>query len=182
MEFEYLHTERLLLRKSTIVEYNYVFNHYTNNELKAFFGITLDHELEKEKEKFYGGYVTYNRSFLFFHLIDKNTQVNMGGCGFHNWFAEHARSEIGYALLHNDYKQKGFMTEALKPIIQYGFEKMSLNRIEALVSPNNTASIKLIEKSGFSKEGYLREHYTNKGTKEDSVLYGLLKKEYYNTI
>ncbi|MND70827.1 putative ribosomal N-acetyltransferase YdaF [compost metagenome] len=70
------------------------------------------------------------------------------------------------------------MTEALKPIIQYGFETMKLNRIEAFLSPDNIPSLKLVQKFGFTKEGHLREHYNKDNKLEDSAVYSLLKSEY----
>ena len=50
------------------------------------------------------------------------------------------------------------MTEALDAIIEFGFGKMALNRIEAVVMPENTASIIMLEKIGFKKEGLLEEY------------------------
>ncbi len=178
MEFETLTTERLILRKSTPEVYSFIFNNYTDDELKLFLGITTDDELNLEKNKFAGGYTTYRISFLFFHIIDKNTNQTIGGCGFHNWYAQHSRSEMGYHISSDDHKRKGFMTEAVKAVIDYGFNNMGLNRIEAIISPNNIASLKTIEKFNFKKEGYLKEHYFSNGVLEDSLIFGLLKSEY----
>lgn len=178
MDFEILHTERLLLRKASVEEFHYIFKHYNDEELKAFFGLTTDEELQKEKDKYNNGYTSYNRSFLLFHLIDKATQQNIGACGFHNWFAMHSRSEIGYHLRDESNKRKGFMKEALQAIIAYGFNNMNLNRIEAVISPKNEPSLKLAKHYNFKQEGYLKEHYCLDGVLEDSVIFGLLKKEY----
>jgi ribosomal-protein-alanine N-acetyltransferase len=56
------------------------------------------------------------------------------------------------------------MTEALTAIIDLGFKEMGLNRVDAVVMPENSASIKLLEKLGFCYEGLLRE-YENWGSK-----------------
>ena len=50
------------------------------------------------------------------------------------------------------------MTEALAAVIDFGFKEMELNRIEAVIMPENTASINLLEKLGFRKEGLLAEY------------------------
>ena len=55
---------------------------------------------------------------------------------------------------------------------------MNLNRMEALVGPNNIASIKVIEKNGFVKEGIMRGHYKVGDGYEDSLIYSVLKSEY----
>lgn len=67
------------------------------------------------------------------------------------------------------------MTEAMETILKYGFDEMNLHRIEGYVAEYNTASIKLLEKFDFQKEGVMREHYFVDGKAENSVVYALLK-------
>lgn len=178
MEFKELYTERLRLRLYTPEVAKYVFTTMTDDDLMAFLGLDSAEALVKEKEKFSLGIATYNRSFANFHMIDKETGEHIGGCGFHTWAPDHRRAEIGYALHSDEYKQKGLMTEALLAILKYGFDEMNLNRIEALVAEWNTASVKLLTKFGFQKEGVLRQHYVVNGSPEDSVAYSLLKPEF----
>lgn len=176
MVFEELKTERLILRKLTPEVYRFVHKNYSDSELSQFFGLTTTEELEKEKTKYKNGTTTYNKSFVIFHLLDATTGTFLGGCGFHTWYIEHARAEIGYQLLHDSEKGKGLMSEALGAIIDYGFNTMNLNRIEAFVGPDNTPSLKLMEKFGFKKEGVLKSHYFKNNKMENSVVFGLLKK------
>lgn len=178
MMIETLSTDRLILRKLTQEVYDHVFNNYTDQELQSFFGLATQEQLKKEKEKYSKGLSTYNRTFLHFQLIDKATNKIIGGCGYHTWYIDHARAEIGYDIKDESYKRKGLMSEAVKKIIEYGFNTMNLHRIEALVGPNNTASLKIINSMGFIKEGHLREHYFKNGNIEDSVVFSLLKQEY----
>lgn len=70
------------------------------------------------------------------------------------------------------------MKEAVEKVLEFGFKKMQLNRIEALIDENNTPSKKLLDYFGFSREGNLRGHYLVDGIFEDSVLYSLLRSEY----
>ena len=70
------------------------------------------------------------------------------------------------------------MTEAIAAILDHGFSVMDLHGVEACTSPNNQASIRLIEKFGFQKEGYLRQHFFRDGKLEDSLIYSLLKREF----
>ncbi len=85
---------------------------------------------------------------------------------------------MGYSIYDEAHKNKGYMGEALKAVIRYGFEHMGLNRIEALVGPNNGPSLTLIHRMGFLKEGVLREHYVKNGVAEDSVAFALLRKDF----
>jgi [ribosomal protein S5]-alanine N-acetyltransferase len=179
MTFEILETERLKLRKLTPEVFDYVFANYSNEELKSFLGLNADQELEKERDKHQKGLATYNRSFLYFQLIDKNTDTIIGGCGYHTWYLDHARAKIGYGLFQEHYKGKGLMSEALLPIIDYGFNTMHLNRIEALIGPENTPSLQLVKRLHFTQEGYLRQHYIiHNGQIVDSILFSLLRSEY----
>ncbi len=177
MNFETLTTERLILRKFTPEEFKHIFENYTESEIRKLLGITSDADFIKENEKYKKGYDSYNRSLVYFQLIDKQSNHIIGGCGFHNWFPEHSRAELGYGLTIEKYKQKGLMTEAMKPIIEYGFNNMNLIRIEACVGPNNLASLKLIKKYNFTQEGYLRKHYFQNGILHDSLIFSLLKGE-----
>jgi [ribosomal protein S5]-alanine N-acetyltransferase len=179
MTFEILETARLKLRKLTPEVFDYIFTNYINEELKSFLGLNADQELEKERDKHQKGLATYNRSFLYFQLIDKNTDTIIGGCGYHTWYLDHARAEIGYGLFQEHYKGKGLMSEALLPIIDYGFNTMHLNRIEALIGPENTPSLQLVKRLHFTQEGYLRQHYIiHNGQIVDSILFSLLRSEY----
>jgi ribosomal-protein-alanine N-acetyltransferase len=70
------------------------------------------------------------------------------------------------------------MGEALKKVLQYGFEELNLNRIEALTSPENEISQKLILANGFMHEGELRSHFLKDDAFENSVFFALLRNEY----
>jgi len=84
---------------------------------------------------------------------------------------------LGYALFNDANKGKGFMTEAVKEIIAYGFESMNLHRIEAYVAPDNIPSLNLMSKFSFTKEGLLREHYFYNEKYDDSIVFSLLRSE-----
>lgn len=109
-------------------------------------------------------------------LIERVSGKVIGNCGFHNWLPEHQRAEIGY-FLSAGFRSKGFMLEALKQVIDHGFNTMNLFRIEAFISPDNKPSINLIRKLGFSYEGLLRSHYHFNGKIHDSAIYSLLKSD-----
>ena len=71
------------------------------------------------------------------------------------------------------------MTEALRALIKYGFEKMKLNRIEAIHETDNPASGAVMRKCGMVKEGTLRGKLKNKGRFVDVDIYAILKKDYF---
>ncbi|MGH2644608.1 MAG: GNAT family N-acetyltransferase, partial [Chitinophagaceae bacterium] len=87
--------------------------------------------------------------------------------------SENFRAEIGY-ILHPDHQHKGIMQEAIKAVLDYGFNTIKLHSVEANVNPANAPSIKLLEKNSFVKEGYFRENYFFNNQFLDSAIYSLL--------
>lgn len=177
MNFDCIHTERLTLRKVDQDVVTHVHTHFSDEELMTFLGLNSLEEVRAERVKFEDGLWTFNKKFLIFHILEKSSDRFMGWCGYHTWYTDHDRAEIGYWINDETDRGKGFMTEAIQPIIDYGFEDMNLNRIEAFVSPTNPASIRVLEARGFVLEGTLREHYFKANTKDHSHVYGLLKSE-----
>ena len=177
MEIEQIITNRLRLRKLTPEVYPYIYEHYTDEELMEFLGLKSSEELSVEKEKYRLGLSTHFISFVNFQLLDRQTGMHLGGCGFHTWYPKHRRAEIGYQLNLESLKKQGLMSEAMPAILAYGFTAMNLNRVEACIGQGNTASIQLVKKFGFIQEGNLREHYNKEGKLQDSLIFSLLKKE-----
>ena len=178
MTFEEIQTSRLVLRIFTQETYDALFENYSENEICNYLGLSSKTEFLKEKTKYQNGLTTFNKKLLYFQLIDKLDNTIIGWCGYHTWYVDHARAEIGCGLHHEKHKKKGLMQEALKPVLKYGFEQMKLNRIEAMISPNNAPSLNLIKKLNFTEEGNLREHYIKDGQTEDSLVFSLLKSEF----
>jgi ribosomal-protein-alanine N-acetyltransferase len=113
-----------------------------------------------------------NESIAWAICLRDNPQL-IGTACFWNIRKEHYRAEIGYGL-HPDYRGRGLMGETVAAIIRYGFEVMKLHSIEANVNPQNTASIAVLERAGFVREGYFKEDYYCNGQFLDSAIYSLL--------
>ena len=128
MDFEILNTERLILRKLTPNDYDFIFENYSENEIRNILGVNSDDDFKIEVRKNKKGYSTYHTTILSFQIIDNKTHNIIGKCGFHNWYMEHCRAELGFALTNENYRNKGIMKEALKAVMEYGFEKMKLNK------------------------------------------------------
>lgn len=118
-----------------------------------------------------------NEKGLKWAITMNNENRVIGTCGFENWKKEDFKAEIGYGLS-PEHWNKGIMTEVLNEVIKYGFEKLGLNRIEAMVTPDNISSKKLLEKCGFKEEGYLRDYFFEKSGFVDIAIYSILKKEF----
>lgn len=175
MELETLETSRLTLTGLTQEDMTFIFGNYSKPEIKSILGHQSEEAYQKEANKQKNGYSSYNRRFKLFLMTEKASGNIIGRCGIHNWNADHRRAEIGYAMEIEQYKRRGFMTEALGAVIEHGFNTMHLNRIEAIVHIHNIPSLRLLEKYHFVQEGVLKQHYFTGDHFEDSLLFAKLK-------
>ena len=75
------------------------------------------------------------------------------------------------------YAGRGYMTDAVRALIPFAFRTLHLHRLEAACIPANKASIGLLEKVGFTREGYAREYLCINGVWQDHLLYARLKDD-----
>lgn len=110
----------------------------------------------------------------FWVLVPRGDALAVGAVCFWHFDSGSNRAEIGYELGRESWG-KGYMSEALPPIISFGFESLHLNRIEACPFARNEASRRLLARLGFEHEGTLRQHDAFRGERLDLMFYGLLR-------
>ncbi|HMK71324.1 MAG TPA: GNAT family protein [Xanthobacteraceae bacterium] len=81
---------------------------------------------------------------------------------------------LGY-WMGQPFARRGYMTAAVRALIPFAFATLRLHRLEAACIPTNNASIRLLEKTGFVREGYARDYLCINGIWQDHLLYGRLK-------
>jgi RimJ/RimL family protein N-acetyltransferase len=101
----------------------------------------------------------------------------IGMCTLFDFNTQCRRAEIGYGM-DSACWGSGYMHEALTALISYGFGELGLHRIEADVDPRNAGSVRSLERLGFVREGLLRERWIVEGEVSDSVVFGLLGREW----
>lgn len=114
-------------------------------------------------------------------ITDRTTGQLLGTCGLFKWNRNWRSSALGYELAHSAWGQD-LMQEALDTVLDWGFENMALNRVEAQVHPQNTASINRLETLGFLREGLLRQAGFWLGEHRDLVQYSLLREEFHSSL
>lgn len=100
----------------------------------------------------------------------------IGTCGLFGWNRGWHKCSAGYEL-GLEWQNKGFMREALRAVLTWGFYEMLLHRVEAQVHPANSRSINLMRSLGFVQEGLLREAAHWGGEIHDMAQFGLLWQE-----
>ncbi|MGN7412418.1 GNAT family N-acetyltransferase [Paenibacillus sp. SAF-068] len=176
--FPELETKRLLLREIKQSDSHDIFQIFSSDEVTKFYDVEsfsnmkqAEELIQRWNERFEKGQV------IRWGIALKSDNRIIGTCGFHGWMKQHHKAAMGYELAPEFWRQD-YMTEVTQRIVEYGFKKLELNRIEAFVEPENAGSRTLLEKIGFSEEGILKENYYWKNRFVDNVIYALLKKDY----
>lgn len=107
-------------------------------------------------------------------ITQKGNDKLIGVIGYVKFNSDNFRSEVGY-VLNKQYWGSGITGEALKAVCNYGYKTIGLHSIEALVRPENKASIRLLEKTGFIKEAYFKDYFFNGEKFFDAEVHSLLQ-------
>jgi RimJ/RimL family protein N-acetyltransferase len=110
--------------------------------------------------------------------IDRTSdEAFLGWCGLTRWNPDHRSASLGYCLAEAAWGH-GYATEAARAVLQWAFDTLDLNRVQAEADTRNVASARVLEKCGFVREGTLREDCVVDGEVSDSWVYGLLRREW----
>jgi RimJ/RimL family protein N-acetyltransferase len=117
------------------------------------------------------------RTLFQWGIVEAGSDEVIGTCTLFHVNHEHRRAEVGFALGRNSWG-KGIANEALGALVEFSFDVLGLHRLEADTDPDNARSIRLLERHGFQREGYLRERWHLAGEVRDAFFFGLLKGEW----
>lgn len=172
--FPHLHTDRLVLRE--LVKEDALALHRMRSDERVMRHIPRDLEQAVEESERLIATIAEGRaanSSLTWAITMKESGEMVGTIGYYRLQLEHHRGEIGY-LLHPDHWGKGFASEALAVALDHGFREFGFHSIEAVTDPENNASNKLLERSGFTLEAHFRENYLRNGKFLDSLVWSKL--------
>ena len=174
-ELPVLETNRLILRKQVITDAPVLFYLRTNEQVMRYIDRPYPQNVQDSEimiqainDKFQNG-----ESLVWAITLKSNPSQMIGNLGFWRTDLANYRAELGY-ILHHDYWRQGIVSEALKEVIDFGFNNLGLHSICANINPGNAASRQLLLKHGFVKEAYFKEDYYFNGRFLDSEIYGLL--------
>ena len=104
-------------------------------------------------------------------------KVFIGWITFNSWNPDFRSASLGYCLRETAWGN-GYATEAARALLQWSFDALDLNRVQAEADTRNAASARVLEKLGFVLEGTLREDCIVAGEVSDSWVYGLLRRDW----
>ena len=173
--FPTLSTERLILRETTTADLNDLYKLRTNDKGLQYLDRPKEtyEEVEKKLKDILEN--TKKGDNILWTICFHNDPKMIGTAGFWNFDKKNHRVEIGYSLM-PEYWNKGIMTEAVLPILHYAFDTMKVHSIAGNINPENAASRRILEKTGFRKEAHFTEDYYVNGKFKDSMVFSLLEK------
>lgn len=178
LELPTIETPRLVLRKMTLDDAQDIFEYASDPEVARYVTWPAHRSIEDalsflrvvQREYEAGGPSSWG-------IVHKADRKLIGTIGFVRWEPNNSLAEIGYALSQK-YWNMGLMTEVVQEVIRFGFEKMGINRLQAMCMIENTASERVMRKCGMTFEGILREYVRIKGITRDLKVYSILRREF----
>lgn len=173
-----LETERLILRRISPTDEGDFYEYASDPEVPRYLLWAPHPNLEYTRE-----YLLYLESryavgdFFDWAIVLKESGRMIGTVGFTRFRYEDDCGEVGY-VLSRAYWGKGYAAEAISRIIAFGFDTLSLERIEARIIEGNERSIHVAEKVGMQLEGYLRSSMRVKGELRTIGIMSILRDEY----
>jgi RimJ/RimL family protein N-acetyltransferase len=119
---------------------------------------------------------TIHLSILIPHEDGPETLI--GNCGLHKIDWKNRVAEVAIVIGEKEYQNKGYGTEAMELLLEYGFNTVNLNRIELLTYVFNERALKSYKKVGFIEEGRKRQFVWKNGKYHDAIMMGILAKDW----
>ncbi|SEE60875.1 ribosomal-protein-alanine N-acetyltransferase [Tenacibaculum sp. MAR_2010_89] len=169
--FPILKTERLVLRKLVDSDQKATFEIRSNKEVNKFIDRPVPKRISDIEDfiKMIDQLINANKGVYW--AIEYNN-ILIGSIGLRHFNEDFTYAEVGYEL-QTDFQGKGFMSEALKEVLNYGFNKLLLNEIEAYTHKKNKNSISLLKKHNFNIRSEKKDVDF-----ENNIILGLIKTDY----
>ena len=168
-----------ILREKNDGDAENFFNYYADPEVNKHIMCEIPKTVEDAKrELHYWRNVFYHNDGIYFAIAKKDTNQLIGSIGLTTHNTYHSRIELSYDLA-KEYWRRGITFKAIAAVLEYGFEKLKVNRIEAFTATSNIPSNQLLLKSGFTLEGCLRQHRYHRGSYVDAYSFSILREDFY---
>ena len=177
-----IETERLVLRAMSARDSADMFDYSSRGELTKYLLWSPHNTVNYTRE--YLAYIEKRYKvgdFYDWAVVEKESDRMIGTCGFTSIDLSNRRGEIGY-VLNPDFHRRGYAPEAARAVIEFGFARLDLNRIEARFMEGNDASRRVAEKIGMTFEGYARDAIFVKGAYRTVGTCAILRREFENQL
>jgi len=139
-------------------------------------GVPFPLRLEDE-EKFFESISAAKDTYSFaIETLDGSKYI--GGCGMNQVDWKNRYAVVGIFIGDEQYRGKGFGSDAMRVLLRFVFDEMNLNRVKLFVFSFNQRAIKSYLKCGFRQEGTMRQEIFREGQYHDTVVMGILRSEW----
>lgn len=175
-----LTTQRLILRKFDLNDVAYAFNNWTSDDKVTTFLTWQTHKNTDETRQIIASWIEDYKKDDFYQwaIVLKEINQPIGTISVVRYDDRKLSAEIGYCI-GSKWWHNGYVSEALKSVISFLFESVGVNRIMAKHDTQNPNSGKVMQKSGMTYEGTLRQADRNNRGIVDVCVYSVLAKEYF---
>lgn len=157
MEIPTLQTERLRLRPASLEDAAWLFTLRSSPAFMEFMNRPLLKDVSEAEAFLQNVLDRYASDTGVQWILElKSTGQPIGYAGMWRWDKPGRLAEVGYGM-DLQYSGSGYMTEAVEACLDFGYKHMNIHRMEAYTRTPNLASIRVLEKCGFQKEGTLRD-------------------------
>lgn len=167
---------RLREYKQSDVELAYKYMNDLDVALNLNIGIPYPMTLEKEQQWF--DMQKENNDIYNFAIETLEDGIYIGGCGINKYDWKNGTAEVGIFIGNQQFRSKGYGTDAMGVLIDFIFSQTNINRIQLSTFSFNERAYKSYLKCGFKDEGRLRQKIFRNGKYHDEILMGLLREEY----
>ena len=162
----------IVLREISKEDAQAYLDYMSNNQMAGF--LTNENrpktfEAALEEVSYWGGLFPSKRS-IYWAIALKETNIMVGTAGFNMISFANSRAEISYDLDPN-FWGKGIMLRSIKAILKFSDYTLGIIRVQATVITTNERSIKVLDRCGFQREGYLRKYELVEGELKDYYMY-----------
>jgi RimJ/RimL family protein N-acetyltransferase len=174
-----LYGEHIFLRPITLEDCTERYVEWLENpEINQYLETRWEKQTKETITEFVSNIINSQDNYMF-SIIESQSKIHIGNIKLGPVNPYHSYAAISYFIGEQSMWGKGYATEAVKLITEFGFRRLGLYRIDAGVYKSLTASKRVLEKAGYKLEGVLRKLLkANDGSREDHLLYGLSYDEW----
>jgi [ribosomal protein S5]-alanine N-acetyltransferase len=175
-----IETDRLILEKFQLTDTQAAFDHWLSDERVSDNRVSAAHQSVSQTEKRLTKIVSdyKNEEFCYWAIKLKGSAELIGEIDLYDIDKVTGNCEVSYSL-GCEWWNKGYGTETLSAIVEFGFRHMNLHKISAAHNTDNPASGRIMSKAGMVQEGTIRDMIRNsKDQYKDCSVYGILQEEY----
>ena len=116
--------------------------------------------------------------FSIYVINENKSDAIIGNCAIQDINSKNRACSCGITIGEKDYQNKGYGTEAMEMLVEYGFNTLNMNRIELTVYEFNIRAYKLYQKVGFIEEGRKRQARYHNGRYHDEIIMAILREDW----